>query len=121
MTRISDPFYRSTAAHAADAARLPLYPSRARVRVSSIEIPAASAASAADGATTGAPKSEIRSSLTRHLPQSPVADDELYAMRRAAWRKQGIAVLRVAEIGDDWLRTAVVNEANRLYGRKEKS
>jgi hypothetical protein len=64
-------------------------------------------------------KSEVRGSLTRHLPHSTAADDELFAMRRAAWRKQGIAVLRVADIPDDWLRQAIVNEADRLYGRRE--
>ena len=40
-------------------------------------------------------------------------------MRRAAWRKQEIAVLRVTDIRDDWLRQAVVNEATRLYGQRE--
>jgi hypothetical protein len=64
-------------------------------------------------------KSETRGSLTRHLPHSLAADDELFAMRRAAWRQQGIAVLRVADIRDDWLRQAIVNEADRLYGRRE--
>lgn len=64
-------------------------------------------------------KSEVRGSLTRHLPHSTAADDELFAMRRAAWRKQGIAVLRVADIPDDWLRQAIVNEADRLYVRRE--
>lgn len=64
-------------------------------------------------------KSEVRGSLARHLPRPTAADDELFAMRRAAWRKQGIAVLRVAEIDDDWLRQAVLNEATRLYGQRE--
>ena len=64
-------------------------------------------------------RSEIRGSLTRHLPHYTAADEELFAMRRAAWRQQGIAVLRVADIRDEWLRQAVVNEADRLYGRRE--
>ena len=64
-------------------------------------------------------KSKVRGSLTRHLPQTFSTDGEMFAMRRAAWRKQGIAVLRVADIGDDWLRQAIVNEADRLYGRRE--
>ena len=64
-------------------------------------------------------KSEVRGSLTRHLPQCPIADDELFAMRRAAWRKQGIAVLRLDDLHDDWLRQAIVNEATRLYGQRE--
>jgi len=40
-------------------------------------------------------------------------------MRRAAWRKQGVAVLRPEDIGDDWTRQAVVNEATRQYGRRK--
>ena len=40
-------------------------------------------------------------------------------MRRAAWRKQGIAVLRPGDIRDKWARQAIVNEATRLYGPRE--
>ena len=40
-------------------------------------------------------------------------------MRRAAWRKQGIVVLRVADVRDELIRQALVNEATRLYGRRE--
>jgi len=44
---------------------------------------------------------------------------ERFAMRRAAWRKQGIVVIRPADIRDAWTRQALVNEATRLYGRRE--
>ena len=64
-------------------------------------------------------KSEVRGSLERCLPRSLATDDELISMRRAAWRAQGIAVIRPADIRDDWLRQAVVNEATRLYGQRE--
>jgi hypothetical protein len=64
-------------------------------------------------------RSEPRGSLERHLPRSLPTEGELFAVRRAAWRKQGIAVLRIADIRDDWLRQAVVSEADRLYGRRE--
>jgi hypothetical protein len=37
-------------------------------------------------------------------------------MRRAAWRAQGVVVLRPEEVRDDWTRQALINEANRLYG-----
>jgi hypothetical protein len=39
-------------------------------------------------------------------------------MRRAAWRTQGVVVLRPEDARDDWTRQALVNEANRLYGRQ---
>jgi hypothetical protein len=64
-------------------------------------------------------RSGVRGSLERHLPRTPPTEDELFAMRRAAWRKQGIAVIRPADVRDDWMRQALVNEATRLYGPRE--
>ena len=63
--------------------------------------------------------SGVRGSLERHLPRTATNDDELFAMRRAAWRKQGIAVLRIDDVRDEIIRQAVVNEATRLYGQRE--
>ena len=63
--------------------------------------------------------SEVRGSLERHLPRSLPTEDELFAMRRAAWREQGIVVIRLADIRNDIIRQAVVNEATRLYGQRE--
>ena len=63
--------------------------------------------------------SGVRGSLERHLPQTATNEDELFAMRRAAWRKQGIAVLRIDDVRDEIIRQAVVNEATRLYGQRE--
>ncbi len=64
-------------------------------------------------------KSETRGSLERHLPRSTSTENDLFAMRRAAWRNQGVIVIKPADIRDDWLRQAIVNEADRLYGRRE--
>jgi hypothetical protein len=61
----------------------------------------------------------VRSSLERHLPETAPTEDELFAMRRAAWRQQGIVVIRLADVRDEWTRQALVNEATRLYGRRE--
>ena len=46
-------------------------------------------------------RSAIRGSLERHLPQTPPTEDELFAMRRAAWRKQGIVVIRPTDVRDE--------------------
>jgi hypothetical protein len=54
---------------------------------------------------------EPRGSLQRHLPQSAPTEQELFAMRRAAWRKQGIAVIRPADVRDEIIRRALINEA----------
>jgi hypothetical protein len=40
-------------------------------------------------------------------------------MRRAAWRRQGIVVIRPADVRDDWTRQALINEATRIYGQRE--
>ena len=59
-----------------------------------------------------------RSCLARAQARSAPTDDDLLAMRRAAWRKQGVIMLRPEEVRDDWTRQALINEANRLYGRR---
>ena len=64
-------------------------------------------------------RSETRGSLERHLPRSLPTEDELFAMRKAAWRKQGIVVLRIDDLRDEIIRQAVLDEATRLYGRRE--
>ena len=43
-------------------------------------------------------------------------EDELFAMCRAAWRKQGIVVIRLADVRDEIIRQGLVNEATRLFG-----
>ena len=65
-------------------------------------------------------KGNIRSSLSRLQPQQPANNDDLFAMRRAAWRKQGIIVIRPDDISDDWIRQAMINEAKKQYGPQEK-
>jgi hypothetical protein len=64
--------------------------------------------------------SEPGGSLQRHLPQTPPTEAELFAMRRAAWRRQGIVVIRPADVHDEIIRQALVNEATRLYGQRER-
>jgi hypothetical protein len=57
-----------------------------------------------------------RSCLARSQPRTAPNDEDLLAMRRAAWRSQGVVVLRPEDVRDDWIRQALINEANRLYG-----
>jgi hypothetical protein len=61
-----------------------------------------------------------RSSLARWAACGPSPETELVAMRRAAWRHQGVVVIRPEDIRDDWTRQALINEANRLYGRRSR-
>jgi hypothetical protein len=39
-------------------------------------------------------------------------------MRRAAWLKEGIAVIRPGDLDDDWQRQTVINAATKLYGAR---
>jgi hypothetical protein len=59
-----------------------------------------------------------RSCLARAQARTAPSDEDLLAMRRAAWRSPGVVVLRPKDIRDDWTRQALVNEANRRYGRR---
>ena len=63
--------------------------------------------------------SKPRGSLERHLPRALASEEELFVMRRAAWRKQGIVVINPADVRDAIIRQALINEAIRLYGRRE--
>ena len=53
------------------------------------------------------------------MPKTAPTEEELFAMRRAAWRTQGIVVVRLADVRDEIVRQALINEATRLYGRRE--
>jgi hypothetical protein len=59
-----------------------------------------------------------RSSLARSAARGPSPESELVTMRQAAWRHQGVMVLQPKDVRDDWTRQALINEANRLYGRR---
>ena len=59
-----------------------------------------------------------RSCLARTQARPAPTDEDLLAMRRAAWSKQGVIMLRPEEVRDDWTRQALINEAERLYGRR---
>jgi hypothetical protein len=59
-----------------------------------------------------------RSCLAHAQERTAPSDDDLHAMRRAAWRRQGVIMLRPEDVHDDWARQALINEANRLYGQR---
>ena len=60
--------------------------------------------------------SGYRSCLARAQARTAPSDEDMQAMRRAAWRQQGVIMLRPDDVRDDWTRQALINEANRLYG-----
>jgi hypothetical protein len=62
-----------------------------------------------------------RTSFGGRVGRNAATDDDLLAMRRAAWRKQGVVVLRPEDVQDDWVRQALVNEVTRLYGPRREA
>lgn len=61
----------------------------------------------------------MRSPIARFLGERRPDELELRAMRAAAWRKQGIAVLRAEDISDEFVRRLLIQEIERLYGKRE--
>ena len=62
--------------------------------------------------------SRIRTSLDRHLGRAPAAPEDVAHLARTCWHQRGIAMLDPAKIADDWVRQALVNEAERQYGKR---
>lgn len=62
----------------------------------------------------------VRSCLDRIVPASPTSAEGMEALRARAWAEQGVVVLNVEEIADEWLRQAVRNEATRRWGSRMK-
>lgn len=58
------------------------------------------------------------SPLSRIATKEPANEAELADMRRRAWHQQGIAVIRPQDITDDFARQAIVNTADKLYGKR---
>lgn len=52
------------------------------------------------------------------LARGPTIAVDLNAMRAAAWHRHSVVALAVEDIADPWLRQAVINEANRRWGRR---
>ena len=64
------------------------------------------------------PNISIPCALGRLAPASPANSDELRAMRAAAWHKQGIVVVPLAEICNEWDRALLSGIASKLYGAR---
>ena len=60
----------------------------------------------------------IPCALGRLAPVTPASSDELRAMRAAAWHKQGIVVVPLDEIHNDWDRAFLTGIATKLYGAR---
>lgn len=43
---------------------------------------------------------------------------DVQELRARAWREQGLIILDPIDIDDDWFRQALINEAEKQYGRR---
>ena len=48
--------------------------------------------------------------------RAPANAEELWAMRKRAWRENGVVTVRPEEVNDPFARQALINAANGLYG-----
>lgn len=46
---------------------------------------------------------------------------EVHRLRRAAWRKHGVAMLDIDRVGDAMLRVEITNLCDGLYGKRISS
>lgn len=64
----------------------------------------------------------MRSYLSKHLPESPTPQDQIHRMAAAAFHKEGIVVIPLDKVTNDFDRQLIVNVGEKLYGkRKEKA
>lgn len=71
--------------------------------------------------TRGLPRiSTVYALGPREKPDQETQQEQNHAAFAAAWHKKGIAALRPDDIQDDWIRQAIINEADKLYGKRTK-
>ena len=63
--------------------------------------------------------SRLTCTLARLVPPTPTTEDELRAMRVAAWHKQGVLALSLESVTDRWERTLLEGIGTRLYGKRQ--
>ena len=72
-------------------------------------------------APPGPAAASLRSSLAAHIAVTPASAEQLDAMRRAAWHRQGVVVLRPEELeaGHPWLAQAARSWALEHFGPRQ--
>jgi hypothetical protein len=62
--------------------------------------------------------SEPQSQLARYVAKPAATTGQVRALGARAWHDEGIVCLRPEELIDVFLRQAVINAAERLYGKR---
>ena len=60
----------------------------------------------------------MRDSLARFRLKPALTKGQLLALAARAWHDDGIALFRPEDLTNEWDRQAVVNAADRQYGRR---
>jgi len=60
-----------------------------------------------------------QSQLARYAAEPAATTGQVKALGARAWHDEGIICLRPEELTDDFLRQAVINAAEKLYGRRQ--
>lgn len=63
--------------------------------------------------------SRLSCALGRLVLPTPTSEDDLRALRVAAWHKQGVLALSLDAVTDSWERTFLEGIGNRLYGKRQ--
>lgn len=63
--------------------------------------------------------SRLTCALARVIPPTPASEDDLRALRAAAWHKQGVLAVSLESVTDSWERTLLEAIGSRLYGRRQ--
>lgn len=59
-----------------------------------------------------------RSYLGRHIMSGPTTDEDMEAMRGRAWRQNGIAMIAVDEVSNEWVRAWIEAEMTARHGSR---
>ena len=62
---------------------------------------------------------EPQSQLARYVAKPAATAGQVRALGARAWHDEGIVCLRPEELTDEFLRQALINAAERLYGRRQ--
>ena len=61
-----------------------------------------------------------RCPLGARQPIEPMGDDDLKRYARRAYHDRNIVVIWLKDVRDEFIRQAIINEANRVYGKPDQ-
>ncbi len=61
----------------------------------------------------------MQSHLGKAVGRTPTSDEELRAMRAAAWHQQGLVMVKPDDIPNEGVRRYLVADANEQFGERK--